>query len=284
MIKAVEKAEELVYLVAMDLSAKGITIPEEVKVLLARRRDRSEPGWREKEAAQDELARAVRWFWRGQKGRIRDALGARAPDRKAFPEVFLDDLGDWFWENEDKALTGEILMLLMQYAVAGADLFAMNVNIGFDVSPVNAAAGAWAHEYVGDLVNGIDETTRAALRQAVDMFVRTPGVTIRDIMDALPLDDARAMRIAVTEVTRAYGQGNLLAGREMLAQVPDIAVRQTWLTNNDDLVCDLCAPLNGKTIELDEQWEGGIDAPPAHVNCRCWTEMEPYIPGSASGE
>ena len=50
-----------------------------------------------------------------------------------------------------------------------------------------------------------------------------------------------------------------------------------WRTNQDDLVCLICAPLDGMEVEIDEGFsteEGeGVDGPPIHPNDRCWLEV-----------
>jgi len=41
--------------------------------------------------------------------------------------------------------------------------------------------------------------------------------------------------------------------------------------SDDERVCPVCGPLEGKTVRLDEEFAPGIFAPPAHPNCRCTT-------------
>ncbi|MCL6580136.1 MAG: hypothetical protein K6U08_00740 [Firmicutes bacterium] len=41
--------------------------------------------------------------------------------------------------------------------------------------------------------------------------------------------------------------------------------------SDDERVCPVCGPLDGKTVRLDEEFAPGIFAPPAHPNCRCTT-------------
>jgi hypothetical protein len=50
--------------------------------------------------------------------------------------------------------------------------------------------------------------------------------------------------------------------------------RIRWQTNNDELVCRVCRPLNQQVKPIGEtfgEFNGRqIDAPLAHPNCRCW--------------
>jgi SPP1 gp7 family putative phage head morphogenesis protein len=132
-----------------------------------------------------------------------------------------------------------------------------------------------------DWLAGLDKTTRAKLRQELVNFVEIQGYTIGDVVSGLPFDEMRAQRIAITEITRVYAQSELLAGDQLLREFPDILVIKTWFTNNDDKVCEICAPLHGKRVPLNEMFMdvfGDVyDAPPAHVNCRCWMSSRTKI-------
>ena len=86
----------------------------------------------------------------------------------------------------------------------------------------------------------------------------------------------RARVIAQTETTRVFAESRRLLFKQAGLK------RIRWRTANDELVCPICAPLNGKTGRLDgvnHPREGRSYLPPAHVNCRCWfvedvTELE----------
>lgn len=80
---------------------------------------------------------------------------------------------------------------------------------------------------------------------------------------------ARGKMIAVTEVTRAYNEGNMAAYRES-----GVVTGKEFQTARDEHVCSICAPLDGKITELEGTFETpfGIEnfqKPPVHVNCRC---------------
>lgn len=275
------QAQELIYLVAMELRAQGADLPEEVKALVNRRRDRNEPGWREKEAAQEEMALTLRSYWRKQKRRISDALGTFFPDRKAVWSISLgQDLGEEFWKTEDEDLKAEIMIQLMQSAMGGADLFSAGTNVGFDIDPAKKASAEWARVHAGELSKIVNKTTRDQLGQALRMFIETPGFTIRDVtsvLDSSVYSEARALTVAVTETTRAYAEGQKLAGDAVREEYPTAHMQKEWFTNNDDLVCDLCGPLNEQIVDEVNMFstEGNlaVDAPPLHPNCRCWMEV-----------
>ena len=97
------------------------------------------------------------------------------------------------------------------------------------------------------------------------------GGTMGDLTAAVAdiFGEARAQRIAVTEVTRAYVEGSRIAADEVIEQ--GIKMIEIWHTDNDDLVCELCGPLDGEPVGI--AWDRGM-GPPLHPNCRCWTTFE----------
>jgi len=187
------------------------------------------------------------------------------------------------WENiledaEDEDELALLIQLLTKNTKDGINLFGQSTGIDIDYTMTNAEAAEWARKYAAKFIKEIDDTTQSALQQAIIAFVETPGFTIGDVMDALPYDEQRALRIAVTEVTKTYAQGQLMAGDQLKKEFPDVRIVKRWYTNNDDLVCDICAPLDGMEIDIDDGFtteEGsneGLDSPPAHPNCRCWID------------
>ena len=80
---------------------------------------------------------------------------------------------------------------------------------------------------------------------------------------------ARASMIATTETTRAYSRAT--TQYQNLLEVDGIKTVAVWKTAADDKTCPICRPLNG---EPEGVWEDDFpDGPPAHVNCRCWTNL-----------
>lgn len=228
-----------------------------------KRRDKREPGRREKEEAEAELMRFFARRFRRQARAVREAAERIIKaDRIPFDiEELLDD-------PEDEA---ELIRLLTKMVKGGVSIFGRSNPLDINYSIANDRAAQWAARYAGELIKQIDKFTLDTVREWVSFFVENSGFTIGDLMDRLPFDEVRAERIAVTEVTRAYAQGNKEAGEEMAKEFPGVRVVKIWETNNDDLVCDICEPLNGKEVELDQEFDDGISEPPAHINCRCWS-------------
>jgi SPP1 gp7 family putative phage head morphogenesis protein len=73
----------------------------------------------------------------------------------------------------------------------------------------------------------------------------------------------RALALARTEIVYAHAEGQLDAFEELGVQ--QIKVLAEWSTAGDDIVCPMCAPLDGAIMTI-KQARGLI---PRHPNCRC---------------
>lgn len=239
-------------------------------------RDRREPGRIRKMEAELRVSSILMRMFRNQAKKIRRQLEVMYANRKALTAADFIELAD------DKELA-ELIAEIMIATRDGISLFDEDINLTLDYTTTNTEAAEWARKYGYDLVKKIDDQTRAALQQAVSAFVETPGMTIGQVMDMLPFDEERALRVAVTEITRAYGRGQQMAGEALAAEFPDVKVVKKWFTNQDDKVCELCGPLgNGDWIPIDDPFYEPEDDyqdgnPPRHVNCRCWIQTSTEI-------
>ena len=153
---------------------------------------------------------------------------------------------------------------------ANAELARLGGVIGFDFDPTayNEAARAWAKEYTYGLVKDLTENTRKVIQDTVEKFTAGEGLTKGELQDLLmpAFDPVRADKIAVTETTRAYSQAQSIY-QDMLGE-QGVDMERVWHTDQDDIVCPICRPLNNKPeSEWSNRFPGGA---PAHVNCRCF--------------
>lgn len=80
----------------------------------------------------------------------------------------------------------------------------------------------------------------------------------------------RAMMIARTETIDALTAGQEESWKQARAEgLLDDTAQKEWITTPDDRTCPICAPLDGETVGLDEEFSGGFARPPAHPRCRC---------------
>lgn len=156
---------------------------------------------------------------------------------------------------------------LLQTIVERATALADEIGVDFDPVTMANAASDWASTYTFDRVKGIAETTQALLQKAISAYQSTPGMTQDDVKAKLAaaFGEQRASVLAITEITRASAQGV----NEYQSYLTDAGVTmlRRWGTNNDDLQCSLCGPMNGL---LETAWpEDAMDGPPLHPRCRC---------------
>lgn len=129
----------------------------------------------------------------------------------------------------------------------------------------NQAAAEWALSYGYELVRGILDTTRDWLQLQIAEYVnnsQTIGELIQRIQAGSGYSEARAHRIGVTEITRAFQMGSVAAWR-----ASGVIEHKQVRVNEDEKVCPICSAKSGKIYELDDP-EGD---PPFHVSCRCWS-------------
>ena len=141
------------------------------------------------------------------------------------------------------------------------------IGIQFDPAVINVDAVRWARQYSGQMVQGVTDTTRTLVGEAVATFAETPGMTTGDVQQLLePAFGAeRAQTIAVTETTRAYSEA--AAETQQMLNQTGLPMNRIWHTSADERVCDICGPLDGlPEQDWSQQFPSG---PPAHPNCRC---------------
>lgn len=137
--------------------------------------------------------------------------------------------------------------------------------------------------YTDNLAQQLLQTSERQIKQALADWVRSgePLPALIRTIESTTLSPDRAEMIAVTEVTRAYAESARLTWtRDGVVQT------MRWQTANDDDVCPICRPLNGRTTAVvDGVFQSTNEAtgdtqtiphPPAHARCRCW--LSPVVP------
>jgi hypothetical protein len=214
----------------------------------------------ERKRIESKMQRRVLTFLSGQMERVQASAGHGVDD-------------DVFWEREEESLRQEFLQELLRWTLemagyAVADTSAVIGPSGVDWGLVNADAARWARDAAGIWIKNITQKTRDGVRETVAAWIDSGG-TLDDLTKALApiFGKNRAALIASTEVTRAYARANELVWGRLNEQ--GFGIVPTVATAEDELVCPICGPKNGKAT-ADEGW------PPYHPGCRCWTV--PRIP------
>lgn len=187
-----------------------------------------------------------------------------------------------FWDDEARRLGDDVTPFVLNMYLAGAKygegLLPPRFRVAVDWDVFNERAIDYLRRYNFDLVGGITETSRKQTQRAIESWVRSGNKfdSLVAMLDPIFGGD-RAKRIATTEVTKIFADGNTEAWRA----TGQVAARE-WRASQDERVCPICgedpetgAPgLHGTTAKIGEPFihpTTGVqyDNPPAHVNCRC---------------
>ena len=141
--------------------------------------------------------------------------------------------------------------------------------LAFTFDSASDEAIAWADRHAAELIDGITETSREAINNAIAEALEHGTDPYEEILEAVG-DEARARLIAHHEVMTAVHEGQREAWRQATDEgLLSEGLKRTWIATPDGKLCAICEGLDGKTADLDGEYEGGIDGPPAHVACRC---------------
>ncbi len=119
-----------------------------------------------------------------------------------------------------------------------------------------------------DFCKTISSGLKNVCKDAIDEGMAN-GESIRQIRNRL-MDSVEgysrvnANRVARTETSMAANQASLEAYKQS-----GVVSGKIWLAAGNS--CEECLALDGVEVGLDEDFPGGIDAPPLHANCVCTT-------------
>lgn len=180
---------------------------------------------------------------------------------KAVSDVPRDDQ---LWNEIRMIIQGAVIPHIQQVAMEAAE-YKSDLGYGVDMDLVNQHILAFTRTYKNDWWDAMEATRREGLREALVTWQES-GLGKRGLDDLLKtvedvfFDPVVADRIAVTEVTRIFDEGNRIAERSMGVQ------EQVWQTSRDETVCDICDALDGKHYPIDE---APFPVTDTHPNCRC---------------
>ncbi len=187
----------------------------------------------------------------------------------------MTQLGADFWDQELRILVQLLAPRLEQMAYSAMRTAADKARIVFNPELSNAQAAVWARKYTDALLSEIGVTNQRMVGQVLEGWISRSGATLEDLKQSLyqaGFNDRRADLIAVTETTRAYAEG------EQVEYTSNGISRWRWNTNNDEVVCQFCGPLNGKVVQIGQafgSFRGAqVTKPPFHPGCRCWVSPE----------
>lgn len=172
-----------------------------------------------------------------------------------------------FWADTEHVLAQRLEAMNERALLLGINA-AASLGVIVDFDAIHAEALQVARTTSSLWWGKMTEATREALRQAFITWQETGVVTpeqqrrgLSTLIESLEpmFGQARARRIAITETTRLFAEGNRLA-----SQYDDSVGGEQWQTARDERVCDTCGPRDNKI------WPKGAGPDcPAHVGCRC---------------
>ena len=135
---------------------------------------------------------------------------------------------------------------------------------------VNRRAVKAAEDQAAELVTNIDAATKNMLRSAIaDGLERNIGLDqiAEGLSDQFAFSEDRADLIARTEISHSNSTG-AMAGYRAAKSEAGVNLKKEWLLGPEP--CEICVANNDQgPIDLDDDFDSGDDAPPAHPNCEC---------------
>lgn len=176
-------------------------------------------------------------------------------------------------QETERELREKLLALLAALFVLGSGTAAGELGVAL---VAGGAARTWADTYSTFLARRVLDGIRGRILGARDRDPLGVGGLEQAVLDSI-VSEKTWGNFSATETTRAY-----TAGGEFAVTVYNIGRADTpgdflpepalayWHTSQDDRVCPICKPLDGRPRD---EWERVVPlGPPAHHVCRCWID------------
>lgn len=174
------------------------------------------------------------------------------------------------------AINDQMIALIQEFVEKGLTYGASALIKQFDIDTVfsleNPRAVAYTENYAATTVKGINETSKAELRNVLARGVdngwsyERVARAIRDVFNIF--SSTRAHLIAVTEIGNAYQEGNMIVARDL--QASGLTVEKHWLSVGDDRVDPDCQANDDEGwLPVTDAFSSGNQRPLAHPRCRC---------------
>lgn len=183
-----------------------------------------------------------------------------------------------FWQQYESDLRREIAAPLRQYIEQSFTSYSDYVNFIDQTGALTDIDTAMTRA-IDEVAAGISRNTQSQLNALIQQ-----GIDADEIVEriAVRFGSGHAEQVAITELTRAEAQFAEALQMRLGEQGVNTVIR--WLTAEDEKVCPLCAPADGKTKDQPintvrggwngQTWGQRYGQPPAHPNCRCQTVVE----------
>lgn len=236
------------------------------------------------------MKEAVRTFNKDQKAEVQKNLASaikkqRSGKIKSVDTEALFDTDEWI--SILFKLTGPIMSNL--FSKEGTEAAAL---LGFDnLDPLTPEVQKALNRSIELMAEKYNETTLDLLKTQLEAGIEE-GLGIEELKGRVAdvyefSDDTRAARVARTETFRVANAST----KEAWSQT-GVVNSVKWYTAADERVCPWCDPMHGEVIDIKDSFfdkgdthEGSdgqvmtldyddVDAPPLHVDCRCYIRPE----------
>ncbi len=196
--------------------------------------------------------------------KARSIMGLPKPKmigNKAEPEDIFGNQEFWDAFQVDAVNT---MMPLARQGATEAALVNLDLGIAVDMDLVNAQVLDFSSRYATAWWDEIEVATQNSLRSAISTWQES-GLGRRGLPDLVKAIEPtfgrpRAERIAITEVTQIFDEGNRLAHNSGGIELEE------WQTVEDAAVEEICKALNGRRFPTNE---GPRPVRDTHIGCRC---------------
>lgn len=174
------------------------------------------------------------------------------------------------WDDLDAQMKAALEPVLKEIMLANMDAAMEQVGVALGDGVAATSSSAWAKQYAGELIKNVSTVTQKLTQDTISTYLATSGMTMGDVVSALApaFGATRAEAIAITEVTNASSAGMT----SYQTEVAKLGVKTVRIsnTNEDDRVCPICKPLDGKP---ESEWPN-TDGPAWHPRCRCFVTLK----------
>ena len=236
------------------------------------------------------VAEAMRKLNRGQRDRVlnnlADAVKAMTSIKKGVSQHDLFDL------REEMGITIDLVSpsLTDLYQTESNEASKLLGTVPIDIVANLEMRQALTHA-IELMSRSYNETTLDLLKAKLDQGIASgAGVfELRDIVREVYAfsDENRAEMVARTESFRIANDST-----KRTWQASGVVRTIRWYAANDELTCDACAAMNGKVIDINDNFfdkgdpvpglpkpveYDDVGAPPLHPDCRCYTRPEDLV-------
>ena len=242
--------------------------------------------WKRFAVRSEEAEAALQKVFRGINAKQRDEVIANLPEATGVKK----SLGELFNPDEWISITIDLATPLLAGLVRDEAAAALAM-IGAQAHNILADEGTQAalDRGIAKMATSYNETTLSQLKDVLtEKLNQSGGTNLTELTEAVDgvysfADERRAGLIAKTESFRAANWANKEAWK-----ASGVVKTVMWYTAEDDKVCQFCDELDGKEIDINDNFYdagdtivgksggtmtvdyGDMETPPCHPDCRCY--------------